>query len=45
MPEVRERHVCETAVCPGFELKGKGWAATDFNAGHTGVAAAHTKNK
>jgi predicted nucleic acid-binding Zn ribbon protein len=30
---------------PGFELKGKGWAATDFNAGHTGVAAAHTKNK
>ena len=30
---------------PGFELKGKGWAATDCNAGHTGVAAAHTKNK
>ena len=30
---------------PGFELTGKGWAATDFNAGHTGVAAAHTKNK
>ena len=30
---------------PGFELKGKGWAATDFNAGHTGVAAAHTQEQ
>lgn len=28
---------------PGFELKGTGWAATDFNGGKTAVAASHVR--
>ena len=28
---------------PGFELKGSGWAATDFNGGPKAVAASHVK--
>ena len=28
---------------PGFELKGTGWAATDFQGGKTARAASHVK--
>ncbi|BBF22182.1 hypothetical protein SUTMEG_00730 [Sutterella megalosphaeroides] len=28
---------------PGFELKGNGWAATDFNGGHKALPASHAK--
>lgn len=28
---------------PGFELKGSGWAATDFNGGHKSLPASHVK--
>ena len=29
---------------PGFELKGSGWAATDFGGGPKAVPAAHARN-
>ena len=29
---------------PGFELKGSGWAATDFGGGPKAVPAAHTRS-
>lgn len=30
---------------PGFELKGSGWAATDFNGGHKALPASHVKSE
>ena len=30
---------------PGFELKGSGWAATDFNGGHRALPASHVKSE
>ncbi len=44
-PECGKETFVKQLSAPGFELKGSGWAATDFHAGHTGAAASHSKTK
>ena len=44
-PECGKDTLDKELSAPGFELKGSGWAATDFNGGHKALPASHTKPK
>jgi putative regulatory protein, fmdB family len=44
-PECGKDTLVKELSAPGFELKGSGWAATDFNGGHKALPASHTKPK
>ncbi len=42
-PKCGKDTMVKALSAPGFELKGTGWAATDFNGGKTAVAASHVR--
>ncbi len=42
-PECGQDTMVKELSAPGFELKGSGWAATDFQGGKTARAASHKK--
>ncbi len=44
-PECGKDTLVKELSAPGFELKGSGWAATDFNGGHKALPASHAKSK
>ena len=44
-PQCGQDTLVKELSAPGFELKGSGWAATDFNGGKTAVPAAHKKSE
>lgn len=42
-PQCGKDALVKELSAPGFELRGTGWAATDFNGGHKALPASHRK--
>lgn len=42
-PKCGQDTLAKELSAPGFELKGSGWAATDFAGGHKSLPASHAK--
>lgn len=45
VPKCGKETLVKELSAPGFELKGTGWAATDFSSGHKSLPAAHAAKK